>query len=372
MFFKEIVGQQSLINQLREEIVRDKISHAQLFLGENGYGSLALALAYVQYLMCTNRSAEDSCGTCSACQKNKQLIHPDVHYIFPTVQVLSKTSDPELKKWREQILETAYFSETQWINRIDKDSRSAIIGVDEAKELTKKISLTAFEGGYRVFIIWKAENMNTTFANKLLKTLEEPLSKTLIILVSEDANRLLPTVISRTQRKKIPKLSFDETVHYLIKSKGINPQIAQSLTGRLDCNLADILEVAQESAASDQNRELFIEMMRSCYKKNVIEMMDWAEKVGSLNKEVQKEYLSYSLHMFRQSILRNYTGEQLFNVSDEEGAFLQNFSKFISGNNLAEFMECFSEGLYHLERNANAKILFTDLCFKTMRYIHFA
>jgi DNA polymerase-3 subunit delta' len=372
MLFKEIIGQKELLNYIKEEINRDKIPHAQLFLGENGHGSLAVALAYVQYLMCENRSSEDSCGVCSTCRKNQQLIHPDVHYIFPTVQALSKTSGPELKKWREQILETAYFSENKWINRIDESSRAAIIGVEEAKELNQKISLTAFEGGYRVFIIWKAERMNTTFANKLLKTLEEPLSKTLIILIAEDGNQILPTVISRTQRKKISRLEFDDVVQYLTSTKGMSAQVAQSLAGRMDCNLANILEIADESAASDLNRELFIEMMRSCYKKNVSEMMDWAEKTGSLNKEEQKEYLYYSLHMMRQSILRNYTGDELYNVSEEEALFLKNFSKFISGNNLAAFMECFSDGIYHLERNASAKILFTDLCFKTMRYIHYA
>jgi len=238
--------------------------------------------------------------------------------------------------------------------------------------LVKKLALTSFEGGYKVLLIWKAESMNTTFANKILKTLEEPSKKTLLILVAENQEQMLPTVLSRTQIKKIPRLAFDEAVNYLVSEKGVSEHDAQSYAARMDCSLSRIFSAIRGNNNSNMYRELFIEMMRSCYKKKVIEMMDWADKASSLFREEQKDFLEYCLHMTRQSILKNYTGEQLFQVSKEEADFLANFARFITGNNIVPFMESFSEGAYHIERNANSKILFTNLSFKVMRYIHYA
>lgn len=372
MLFKDVVGQAELKSRFIHEINQDKVSHAQLFLGDTGHGSFALALAYVQYLMCENRQENDACGVCSTCKKNNQLIHPDVHFFFPVVQSVSKTSEPLLKEWREQVLDTPYFSENNWVTKIDVKHRNAIIGTEDSKDLLKKTTLKTYEGGYRVLIIWKAESMNITFANKILKTLEEPTPNTLVLLVAEDSNSLLTTVLSRTQLKKIPKIAFDETVNYLVTEKGMSSQNAQSYASRMDCSLSRILENVKGDNHSELYRELFMEMMRSCYKKNALEMLDWAEKASVLFREEQIEFLEYCLHMIRQSIVKNYTGDQLFQVSKEEADFLVNFAKFITGNNVVPFMTTFSDGVYHIERNANSKILFTNLSFQVMRYIHYA
>lgn len=372
MYFREIIGQEALKNRIREEIQGGKVSHAQLFLGKNGYGSLAMAMAYAQYLMCENRQPNDACGECNTCKKNERNVHPDVHHIFPVVQAVQKRTEPLMGEWREQLMGGPYFTELSWIRRMDKEIRTPIIGNEEIKDMMHKFALTSFEGGYRVFIIWKAEAMNVTFANKILKSLEEPQPKTLILLVAEDAEELLPTVLSRTQLKKVNRLAFDEVVDYLTREKGMSSSLAQSLAARYDGDVARILESESEHEAADLFREMFIAMMRHCYQKKVIEMMDWAEDISSMKREEQKEYLTYCLHMIRQSILRNYTGEQLFQVSDEEASFLTKFSRFITGNNIHDFMKVFSDAHYHIERNANSKILFTDLAFKTMRFIHFA
>ncbi len=372
MLFKEVVGQEDVKKRMIHEINLDKISHAQLFLGQTGYGSLALTLAFIQYLFCENKKENDSCGVCPNCQKNSHLAHPDVHYVFPTVQSISKTADPMLKEWREIVGKSAYFNLNDWINFTDDKGRRPIIGTDESKELLHKLSLMSYEGGYKVVVIWMAEEMNPAFSNKILKTLEEPSAKTLLILIVENGDYILPTILSRTQIRKIPRLSFSEVTEYVKTKTSMPLNEIESMVARTEANICEIQAYLSHADSESGNRDLFIEMMRSSFKKNVVEMMDWADKVSGIGREQQKIFLEYALHMCRQSILKNYTDDQLTRVSNEEAAFLKNFAKFITGNNIVEFMKIFSDAHYHIERNANPKILFTHLTFRAMRFIHFA
>jgi DNA polymerase III subunit delta' len=372
MLFKEVVGQQEVKSRMIHEINSEKISHAQLFLGQTGYGSFALALAYIQYLFCENRSESDACGVCPSCQKNNHLSHPDVHFVFPTVQAISKTADPMLKEWRAMVSKSPYFDLNDWINFIDDKGRRPIIGTDESKELLHKLSLMSYEGGFKVVVIWMAEEMNTAFSNKILKTLEEPTAKTLLILVVENGSAILPTILSRTQIRKIPRLQYSEGEDYTKRISNLPEGEIVSLVARVEGDICAVRSSIGNAEAENGNRELFIELMRSAFKKNVIEMMDWAEKISSIGREQQKIFLEYAVHMCRQSMLKNYTDDQLTRVSNEEAAFLKNFAKFITGNNIVDFMKIFSESHYEIERNANPKILFTHLAFRAMRFIHFA
>jgi DNA polymerase-3 subunit delta' len=372
MLFKDVVGQEEVKSRMIHEINSEKISHAQLFLGQTGYGSFALALAYIQYLFCENKTKTDACGVCPNCQKNNHLAHPDVHFVFPTVQSISKTSDPMLKEWREMVGKSPYFNLNDWINFTDDKGRRPIIGTEESKELLHKLSLMSYEGGYKVVVIWMAEEMNTAFSNKILKTLEEPSAKTLLILVAEKGDYLLPTILSRTQIRKIPRLSFPEVVEFVQKNSSLPLHEIESLVARTEGDVCDIQAHLAHVDSESGNRELFIEMMRSSFKKNVVEMMDWADKIAGIGREQQKIFLEYAIHMCRQSILKNYTDDQLTRVSNEEAAFLKNLAKFITGNNIVDFMKIFSDAHYHIERNANPKILFTHLTFRAMRFIHFA
>ncbi len=372
MLFSDVVGQNDIKGRMINEINSEKMSHAQLFLGRNGYGNLALALAYTQFLFCEDRKETDSCGVCPSCSKTKQLIHPDVHFVFPTVQTISKTSDGLMQDWREIVSDSPYFNLNDWINHTDPKGRRPIIGTEESKELLKKLSLMSFEGGYKVVIIWMAEEMNPTFANKMLKTLEEPSPKTILLILARDSESMLPTIISRTQVRKIPRLSFAEVAHYVQVNTSLSENEAQSIVSRVEGDISLIRAHLKSNESEDRNREMFIGLMRSAYKKNVLEMMDWADSMAGIGREAQKTFLEYALHMFRQSILKNYTDEQLTRVSKEEAAFLKNFSKFITGNNVTSFLEIFSEAHYHIERNANARILFTHVAFRAMRFIHFA
>lgn len=372
MLFSEVIGQRELKKQLVNEVVADKISHAQLFLGKPGHGTLTLALAFIQFIMCENKQEADSCGVCPSCQKNQKQQHPDVHFSFPTVQAISKTATPLLNEWREQLATTSYFDLNTWIKKSDDKERKPIISVHESQEIIKKLSLRSYEGGYKIMVIWQPEEMNVSCANKLLKILEEPPARTLFILVTDSHEKMLQTILSRTQMLLVPRLKLEEIAEHLVTTKQIGRDYAESIASRAEGNLIEALEIAENSTEKNENYLQFTQLMRVCYKKNVIDMMDWGDSISERSKEGQKEFLKYALHMFRQSILRNYTEDHLTRVSKDEDGFLGNFSKFITGNNIHDFFTSFNDAHYYLDRNANSKILFTNLCFQVMRFIHAA
>lgn len=369
MQFGFIPGQDEIKKHLIEEINGGKISHAKLFAGNAGHSSLPLALAFVQYLFCENKTETDSCGACPSCKKITDLQHPDLHFSFPTVQTISKVTNPLLPQWRQQIKDQPIFDLYDWTKRIDDKERKPIIGTEESLEIVKKLALKSYEGGYKVMLIWMAEEMNTTCANKLLKILEEPPAKTLFLLVTDSADKLLPTILSRTQILRIPSLPID-TIREVVENNGVNRQLAESIAARSNGNLIDAQRIMGDQSEANQFRDLFISLMRVCFKKDVNAMLDWTDDVSTLSREGQKHFVHYALHMVRQSVLKNYTDNILIRVSNEEGEFLKKFSRFISNNNVIDFIEIFNDAHYHLERNAFAKLLFTQLCFQVMRFIH--
>lgn len=371
MQFSAVIGQKELKADLIKEVQQDKISHAQLFLGKPGYGTLPMAIAFAQYVLCENKQENDSCGTCNSCLKVDKLQHADLHFTFPVVQKDSKISDGFLENWRGQIVDSPYFNLDNWRERI-LGKTMPIIGAAESDSIIKKLSLRSYEGGYKILIVWGIETMNLSCANKLLKMIEEPPAKTLILIVSEDQEKILQTILSRTQIVKVPRIDITSLSKYISEKHGLNTMNADSLAARSDGSFIEAKEYLGNGEAADRNRELFIGLMRVCYKKDVIQMMDWSSEVSSLHKTNQQIFVRYALHMVRQSILRNYTEDHLTRVSSEEDAFLQNFAKFITGNNVYDFMDIFDKAHYHLDRNANANILFMNLCFQVMRFIHAA
>ena len=370
MRFKNIIGQNNLKSKLTKEVLNEKISHAQMFLGEPGFGGLPMALGFAQYLFCENRTEEDSCGICPSCKQVNELQHPDLHFSFPTVQSISKTSDGLLSDWRKQIKEQAYFSAFDWIKRIDPKESKPIISVFESSEIQRKLRLKSYQGGYKILIMWLPETMNAACANKILKTLEEPPEKTLFLLVSANADGLLDTIRSRCQIIQLQRIDSALISEEIARKFNIDKEKCQSITSFSQGDLLRAYEIASSNEDEDALKDAFMAMMRSSYKKNVIEMMDWAELMSKKGRERQKIFLKYTLHMLRQCIVKNYMGEKLVQVSNEEGAFIERFSPFVSGNNIREFMKTFDEAFYQLERNANPKILFTLLCFQSMRLLH--
>jgi DNA polymerase-3 subunit delta' len=368
--FSEVIGQQELKKKLIEEVKNDKLSHAQLFLGKSGYGGLQLINAFVQFLFGENKQSEDSCGECANCRKINSQQHPDVHYSFPVVQTINKTSNPHLQDWRGLNEELYCFSLNDWIRKIDPRERKPIISVAESEEIIRKLSLSSYEGGLKVMIIWMADHMNTQCANKLLKILEEPPANTLFLLTAESKELMLTTILSRTQVIRVPRVEHDQIARFIKERYSENNSVASSIASRAEGDLVAAQDLVSQETNGEENHAHFVQLMRVCYKKNVLEMMAWAEELGGNSRAYQKSFLAYALHMCRQSILKNYTDDVLTKLSEEEETFLNNFSKFITGNNIIEFSELFSNSHYQVDRNANGKILFTNLCFQVMRFIH--
>lgn len=369
MLFNEVIGQEGVKTKLINEVRTGKISHAQLFLGKAGFNTLPLALAFVTYVFCENKGESDSCGVCPSCQKMKTYQHPDLHFSYPVVLALHKTSTMALAEWRQMLVETPLFNLNDWIRFVDPKERKPVIGTEESAEIIKKLSLKSYEGGYKIMIIWMPEEMNQTCANKLLKILEEPPAKTLFLLVSESQERMLPTILSRTQLIKIPPYDIDISRRVLMHL-GADDLTATSIASRCDGNLRDAIQQFQGGEENERLHELFVRLMRVCYSKDVNAMLDWTDDIAKLSAEGQKLFINYALHMIRQSVLRNYTNDVLLRVSDKEKAFLVKFSQFITNNNLIDFSEIFTKAHYYIERNAHSKLLFTQLCFQVMRFIH--
>lgn len=372
MQFSQVIGQSELKKHLIQEIKGGKISHAKLILGNEGYGTLPLALAFVQYLFCKNRQEEDSCGSCDACLKVSDLQHPDLHFSFPVVLSEAKTSKGMYREWRTMVKENPYFDLIDWTNFIDPKQRKPTIGSDESLEIIKSLSLKSYEGGYKVMLIWGLEEMNVVSANKLLKILEEPPAKTIFLLLANSQDKMLQTILSRTQITAVPRLETSDLSRFLREKFELSLSNADSIALRSEGNLIDATRIANNNAQIDDDRELFIELMRVCYKKDVNSMLDWSDKIGSESRERQKHFIEYCLHMFRQSLLKNYTEEVLLRVSADEADFLKNFARFITGNNIVAFNTTFNDAHYHIDRNANPKLVFTNVCFNVMRYIHVA
>lgn len=370
MLFREIIGHDALKKSFIQEVNGDRVSHAQLFLGKTGFGSFPLAMSYVQYLLCEKRNENDSCGKCPTCRKVTSLQHPDVHFSFPTVQAEAKTSDEQFGIWREMILENPYAGLNHWINISDPKGRKPIISRHQSEQIVKKLSLKSFEGRHKISIIWMADEMNSVCSNKLLKIIEEPPKDTVFILIVGSQEKVLPTILSRTQLVKVKQLKEDEITKALKEKAGISGEAAKSIVSRSEGSLSNAIEMASSQGSESVNRERFIELMRVCYKKQVLPMMSWAEEMAKLGREGQKHFLRYALYMVRQSLMKNYTEDKLVRASPEEVEFLSKFSRFITGNNVLDFTELFNKSHYNVERNAHAKMLFTNITFEVMRYIH--
>jgi len=372
MQFSEIPGNASEKKSLLFEAKENRVSHAQLFLGQEGTAKLPLALAFSAYLLCDNPGATDSCGICDNCEKVKRLVHPDLHFVFPVV--ISKeekvaSSDDRLKQWNEFVLKNPYFDINTWQQHLDELGKNAVIGVEESRHILQKLSLKSYSGKYKIMIIWLPEKMNTQAANKLLKMLEEPPDDTLFLLLSDSIETILPTIISRTQIIKINLFETDDIAYYLENKFAADKTVAYSIAGLAQGNMVEAIQMI----SGDENQHIyfdfFVRMMRTAYAANAFELMTVAEDLAGLEKEQQKNFLKYGLHLFRESIILNYMKGELVVLRNEERAFLEKFAKFINNQNITELNEEFNTAHYHLERNANAKILFTDLMIKLTKLI---
>lgn len=373
MQFKNIIGQNSLKQKLAETVNHGKFGHAQLFLGKDGYGALALAIAYAQYIFCQNKNNNDSCGQCDTCKKVQKASHPDLHFSFPVngKDASKLIADDFLPAWREMLSESAYFERSSWYQKIDVENKQGNINVAESKNILKKLSLKSFEGSYKILIIWHAENMGNEASNRMLKLIEEPAEKTLLFLVAEEREQLLTTITSRTQIINIPPIEKTDIEEHLIQ-KGIDSKEAEQAANWSSGDLILAYERVQQSEENEEFFELFAQWMRVSYKANIAGIYDWVEHISSASfgREKRKRFIQYALDKIRLGMLSHYSEGQIPNSTAKETTFLKNFAPFVHGANIIDMYHTMNEAQIQIERNAYPKILFMDLSMQFANLLH--
>ena len=374
MQFKDIVGQGELKAKLIQTVKGWRISHAQLFYGKAGYGSLAMAVAYAQYICCENKGDDDSCGVCPSCNKYQKLIHPDLHFVFPVNSTKSITSDKKpvsdhfIKEWRQILSSKIYFDEQEWYDTIGIENKQGNISANEADKIILKLNLKPFEAVHKIMIIWLPERLNITSANRLLKLIEEPPTNTLFFLVSENAEQVLRTIYSRTQLIKVPPIQ-EEYIEKLL----INDEIAaKDAHTAAHLSQGDYIQAVKMLDSRDSENEYFnsfVMLMRYSYANDVIALMEWAEDMATYGRERQKAFLIYAEKLVRENFMLNQKVDDAVYLAFKEYEWAQKFSPFINQKNVFELYNQLNRCIGHIGQNGNAKIIFTDLVLKTVKLI---
>lgn len=377
MQFKAIIGQEELKNHLVRSVGAGRISHAQLFTGDEGVGALPLAIAYAQYINCPNRQGGDSCGVCPSCHQIGGLAHPDLHFIFPVNTPKGKSSGEKplssrfMPQWREIVARTGgYFSEQQWYEAIEIDNKQGNISTFEADEIIRSLSFKAFESEYKIVLIWLPERMNVQAANKLLKILEEPWEKTLFLMVSESSDKLLPTILSRTQSVGIPALGMDVLTAYLV-GKGL-PQADAAKIARLSRGSlleADRLRENLTSGEGRANFDYFVQLMRLSYENRHMELIEWAENVASLGREEQKTLMINSIRMLRDSYMLTAGLSDISYLFGKEYEFCKRFAPFVNNSNIEQLVAEMELVIRQIGQNGNPKIIFPHFALTVSKLI---
>lgn len=366
--FDNIIGQKEYIASLRTAIDNNRLPHALLISGNEGSGSLALAYAAAQYLICPHRHDGDACGQCPQCLQLGKLQHPDVHFVFPVVRKKNQKEAPisldYMSEWRNAFLNNHYLTLNEWTATSGEENKQAGIFVAEANNIIKTLSVKPFESDYRVMIIWLPEKMNEETANKLLKIIEEPNDMTHFFLVSQEPERIIGTIQSRVQRINLPPIA--------------DVDIQQALVSRFNCPQDKAIDYARMSHGSyvealkllndDEERSFyftkFCEMMRLSYAKKLFDMKEWSEELSGIGRERQKAYLQYAQQMIRENFIMNFNTPSLNYLNESERTFSSRFHAFVNHNNVAGIMDELALAEKDIMQNVNAKMVFFDLSLK--------
>lgn len=370
MQFKEVLGQEQAKHRLIKSVNDQRISHAQLFFGPAGTGKLPLAIAYAQYICCTDRKDSDSCGVCPSCVKFAKLAHPDLHFVFPVVnlkQAGSKTvSDDFIARWREAVIANPYISEHQWYEVMGAENKQGFISRSESSAVMRKLSLKSFESEFKVLIVWLAEKMNASAANSLLKLLEEPPQKTIFLLVSENTDLILPTILSRTQMIRIPPLDPQGIREGLLHRYPGREDMVQDVIRRSNGNYSTAVQLMESDELDNEHFGEFVFLMRKCYMREIIEIQQWTERIAGWGRERLKMFLTYGLRLIRENFMLNLQQQEITFMSRKESEFSQKFSAFIHQGNVFDMAREFERAIDHIEANGQAKIVLLDLAVKNI------
>ncbi len=373
MLFKEIIGQQEVKGKLLSLVREDRTPHAMMLFGPEGTGKLALAVAMTQYLACNDRQEDDSCGVCPSCIKFGKLVHPDLHFIVPVLKTGSMTappvSDDYAVEWREALLADFYMTESQWYESLGAENKQGIINVKESENIIRKLGFKPYESDYRMVVIWLPEKMNQPAANKLLKLIEEPPEKTLILMVSELTNKILPTILSRTQLFHVPPISGADLREGLMKLGQADQQQIEDAVLRANGNMSIALQTLRQDDVERQHFELFTELMRLSYARDIVRINGWVERVAGMGRERQKQVIDYSLRLLRENFILHMENDSLNYMSAKESDFSRKFSPFIHEGNVHALAEAFTLAGNHIEANGNARIILMDLSIGVIRLL---
>ena len=370
MQFKDIPGLEEIKHRLRQTVLENRISHAQLFYGEEGSAALALAMAYAQYITCLDRQEEDSCGVCASCIKAQELIHPDIIFSYPVVKsgamVRDSRSSLQIEKWREIILENPYIGPAQWYEQLGVENKQGMIYTEESDEIIRKISLKSFESEYKVLVLWLPEKMNVHAANKLLKSIEEPPDKTVFLLVSIEPEKILPTIMSRCQALKIPKIDHDSLGRFLQERYRLTEDELERAVSWAGGNVRDALRLIEEEKEGNEFMELFIRWMRLAWVPDVPGLTTWSDEMASLGREKQKAFLKYAIRILRENLLLHIlpNDKKIHRMTKQEFEFSKKFSAFISPGNMENLYALLNEAFDHISGNVYGKLVFMDVSLK--------
>jgi len=371
--FSSVAGHNDLKQRLVQSVKEGRIPHAQLFHGTPGAGTLPLALAYATYLSCTERQAGDSCGKCPSCIKYDKLVHPDLHFAFPVFTTRTVIKDPIsdefIGEWRKALLENPLMTLQQWYACMGPENKQGIINKFESEAIQRKLNLKAFESSHKVMVVWMPEKMNAQASNKLLKMIEEPPPLTVFLLISEHPEQLLPTVLSRAQLIRVPRLADADLLAAMQKTftgdeAGLKNAV---LLAGGDYNTA--VEILTGSEESEYQLELFIRIMRLSYSRKFQEIFDWVEEISTLGRERQKAFLIYALRMVRENYLLNMQQRGLVRMSPPESDFSGRFSAFIHDGNAPAIVKELEDACTHIEANAYARIVLLDFALSLVKLI---
>lgn len=369
MTFENVIGQESIKTNLIQNIESGRRPHAIAFSGLDGYGTLQMAISYAEYLM---RFDANSNGFIDP------LNHPDIHFFFPVVKKGSSSSTLSkdyMLEFKSFVNKHPYGDLKDWYNFIEAGNKQGVITVDEAQVILKTLALKSFSGQSKVLIVWHAEKMTNSCANKLLKWIEEPNPKTTIILITEQHEMLLKTIQSRCQiitTKPIPPADIGE----VLKKRGVEAAHADQIAKSSEGNLQTALSFLTNKDNDLLFEQFFIEWVRTAFraksnKNSINTLMNWSDKVSKLGRESVKQFLVYSSEAFRQALLLNYGVSNFVYLKIREESFsLEKFSKFIGGHNIEDICTEIQKSIFHIERNANGKIVLIDLSIKLTRLLH--
>lgn len=371
MDFSNVIGQEPAKERLIQMVKEGRLPHALLFCGPEGVGKMALAMAFASYLL-TNPDGEDngSIDTTNALAMLRKWEHPDLHFSYPTIKRPNMSSDHQprsndfAQEWHEMIMQGTYFTMNQWMKQMGATTQQAIITGAESDELSRILALKSSQGGYKIAIIWRPERMNLTSANKLLKLLEEPPHKTIFLMVCEEPEKLLETIISRTQRIDVKRIDDDAIEQALITQRGIDNDAAHRIARIANGSWLKALETLDTGNENREFLNMFQMLMRLCYMRNVKDLKRWSEVVSAYGREKERRMLTYFQQQVRENFIFNFQRPELNYMTLEEEGFARNFARFINEANVIEINELFEKANRDIGQNANAKVVFYDIALK--------